>query len=57
MRGAQESEADKAAREQARRMAEVERTDANQKLATGLTSDFRQAYGSRFSLFDLLRKK
>jgi hypothetical protein len=34
----------------------MERTEANQGLAAGLTSDFRQAYGSRFSLFDLLKK-
>lgn len=35
----------------------MDRAEANQKLAAGMTSDYRQTFGSRFSLFDLLRKK
>lgn len=55
MQGARESASAREARLRERRMAQQERTRSAEQLATGLTADYRMAYGPRFSLFNRRR--
>ena len=52
-----ENPQDKAARERERYLAQMERRDSSQTVASGLTSDYRRAYGPQLSLLRMMQTR